>query len=100
MIRRNPASIRARHLIAPLFVLSLAALAIGSLFSNLFLWMLLVDVGAYVVSTLLAAAHIVLTTRANPLMLALLPPTFAAIHLSWGTSFLIGLLTDLFQVRR
>lgn len=93
MIRLNPGSIRVRHLIAPLFVLSLFVLIIGSFISNFFLWILIIELGIYVLSSVLAATHIVLTTKANPVMLFLLPPIFAATHLSWGSSFLIGLIT-------
>jgi glycosyltransferase involved in cell wall biosynthesis len=100
MIRLNPGSIRARHLAAPLLVLSLGALIIGSFISNIVLWILLAEVVIYLLSSLLAALHIVLKAKANPLMLVLLPTTFAAIHLSWGSSFLLRLLMPPARVKR
>lgn len=93
MVRLQPRSIKLRHLVAPAFVLSLIALALLAVVWTPAHWLLLVELGIYLFAALAAGWHTTRRTDRRSLGLVLLmPPVFATIHLSWGTSFLIGLL--------
>jgi succinoglycan biosynthesis protein ExoA len=93
MIRRRPRSTKLRQLVAPAFVVSIVLLAAAGVISNI-TWVLL---GAELAIYFLAAFNF--SYRATqkhrerfPVMLTM-PLAFFAIHLSWGTSFLWGLIT-------
>lgn len=92
LVAREPASIRWRHLVAPLFVLSLlvALLAQGS-------QVLALELGAYVA---LAVGESLRQTwrHRSPEALALLP-IFLALHLAWGSGFLVRLFSLLWTPR-
>ena len=91
MIRLHPESIKLRHAVAPLFVLSLVVLVIAALIWPLLIWLLLIESTVYLSMGLIAGVH---ATRANPhiLSILLMPVVFATIHLTWGTSFLTRLV--------
>lgn len=91
MVRLQPGSIKLRHLVAPVFVLSLLALALLGIFWAPALWLLLIELAVYLFAALAAGWHTTRRTDRSPLGLVLLMPlVFATIHLSWGTSFLLG----------
>lgn len=86
----HPRSLRARHLVAPAFVLALAvgvalALAFGTPWSTL--------LGAGVAAWLLAAvaAAVAVARRTAWRHLPRLPVIFATLHLCWGAGFWLGL---------
>jgi glycosyltransferase involved in cell wall biosynthesis len=90
MIRRQPRSIKPRHLVAPAFVASILILAIAGLFWQPAWWLLLIELGVYLLFAFYAAVR---TPRKEGPMTALaLPFIFAVIHVAWGTSFLLRLI--------
>lgn len=93
MIRRHPGSIRIRHLVAPLFVLSLLFLAAGGFVWRGAWWLLLTEVTVYLLTCLAAGLQATTRAKARPAMILLMPVVFATIHLTWGTSFLLRLLS-------
>ncbi len=93
MIRRQPGSIRLRHLVAPVFVMSLLVLALAGLFWPLVWWLLLAEVGLYLALALAASWHTRKKAGGGPELMLLLPLAFAIIHLTWGSSFLFMLVS-------
>jgi glycosyltransferase involved in cell wall biosynthesis len=91
MVRLNPSSIRLRHLAAPLFVLSLALLAALGFVWQTAWWILLAEVGMYLLAGFAAGTQAMLRTKSSPLIVPLMPLVFATIQLTWGVSFLIRL---------
>lgn len=91
MIRRQPRSIRLRHLVAPIFVLSLIGLAIAGFFWPLAWWFLLFELALYLLLALAAGAQVAKRTNAGVRMMLLMPLIFLTIHLTWGSSFLLRL---------
>jgi len=92
MIRLQPGSIKLRHLVAPLFVLSLFLLILLSLFLPLARWLLLAEVVTYLFFALVAGWLALRKARVSLAMLPIMPVIFATIHLTWGTSFLFRIL--------
>ena len=90
MIRLQPRSIKMRHLVAPIFVLSLLGLGVASFFWSPARWLLLTELAIYILATMIGASHATSRGR-GPLFL--MPPVFATIHLTWGLSFLLHILT-------
>jgi len=92
MIRLHPRSTKLRHLVAPLFVLSILVLAIAGLFWKPAGWLLLVEVVTYLVCALVAGLQAAKRSHEGLAMALVMPLIFATIHLSWGSSFLFRLL--------
>ena len=93
MVRLQPRSIKSRHLVAPAFVLSVIALALLAIFWAPARWLLLIELAVYLFAALAAGWHTTRRTdRPSPGLVLLMPLVFATIHLSWGTSFLIGII--------
>lgn len=95
MVRLQPRSIRLRHLVAPVFVLSLVLLALLALFWAPARWLLLAESATYLFAALVAGWHTTRSSERRFGLALLLPLVFATIHLTWGTSFLIGLIGPL-----
>ena len=93
MIRLHPRSTKLRHLVAPLFVASILVLGIAGIFWNPAWWLLLIEVVAYLVCALLAGWQAAKGTGDGLRTVPVMPLIFATIHLSWGASFLIRLLS-------
>jgi glycosyltransferase involved in cell wall biosynthesis len=92
MVKLHPASIKLRHLVAPAFVASIVLLAPAGIFvplawlalaSELWLYFLLAFYFGYKVARRTGQAH---------RMALLMVVVFLTIHLSWGISFILGLL--------
>jgi len=92
MIRLHPRSIKLRHLVAPAFVLSLVCLMTLSIFWPPFALLLSLEIGLYVLLSLTFGWQIKQRNNDGLGMLLLLPLVFLTIHLTWGTSFLLGLV--------
>ena len=94
MVRLQPRSIKLRHLVAPVFVFSLIVLVLlSAVFWTPARWLLLVELAVYLFAALAAGWHTTRRTDRSGLGLVLLMPlVFATIHLSWGTSFLLGII--------
>lgn len=92
MIRLHPRSIKLRHLVAPAFVLSLVCLIMLSLFWPPFAILLGLEIGVYLLLALAFGWQIMQRNKGGLGMLVVLPLVFLTIHLTWGTSFLLGLV--------
>jgi glycosyltransferase involved in cell wall biosynthesis len=92
MVKLHPGSIKLRHLVAPGFVLSLAFLALLGFFRTTFFFLLALEAGLYVLLSLIFGWQAMKRNRAGIEMLLAMPLTFLTIHLTWGASFLLGLL--------
>lgn len=92
MVRLHPRSLRLRHLVAPLFVVSLVLLALlGTLWPSF--WALLgIEIGLYLLFALGSSLAITSKRRGGMSLFLLMPVVFATIHLAWGSSFLLGLI--------
>jgi thiosulfate reductase cytochrome b subunit len=55
-------------------------------------WLLLAEVIVYLLASLAAGLQATTRAKASPLMILFMPPVFATIHLTWGSSFLFRLL--------
>lgn len=92
MLKLHPRSVRWRHFVAPLFVLSIVVLAITGVFWRPALWLLGWELAAY-----FALGLALSWKRAEGLLkdvsrTLLMPLVFLTIHLSWGLSFFHGLM--------
>jgi succinoglycan biosynthesis protein ExoA len=83
----HPGSLRWRHLVPPLLVLSLAGSAAAGLMGAT--WSIIVPAFYTAVN---AGASIATALRRGWRYLPVLPVVYATLHLSWGTGFLIGLV--------
>ncbi len=93
MVRLQPRSIKLRHAVAPAFVVSLIVLAVTSLVWTPARWLLLFEVGLYLVAALAAGWHATRAIEGGRLGLILLMPVmFVTIHLTWGISFLVRIV--------
>ena len=91
MLKQQPRSLKLRHTVAPAFVLSIIFLAALSFLSSIALYTLAFLFGTY------ALAGFGFASTSNKygggvLLKILLPLIFFTIHISWGTSFLVGLV--------
>jgi glycosyltransferase involved in cell wall biosynthesis len=92
MIRLHPRSIKIRHLVAPLFVLSILVLGMLGLFWKPAWWLLLLEIATYLLCALLAGWQAARRSDNSLALVFVMPVIFATIHLTWGSSFLIRLL--------
>lgn len=91
MVKLHPRSIKLRHLVAPAFVVSLVLTALVSPWWTPAAWAFLTVVLAYAVLAFLCAIILARRVR-NYRLVFVIPLVFLVLHLSWGTSFLAGLL--------
>jgi hypothetical protein len=92
MVRLRPGSIKPRHLVAPLFVLSLLVLALVGIVWRWAWWLLLIEVAIYLMGSFAAGVQAARRAGEGFRMALLMPLVFATIHLTWGSSFLLRLL--------
>ena len=92
MIRRHPGSIKFRQTVAPIFAASIPLLLVTGIWQRPAWWLLAVELGAYSLLALFFAFKLARRSSAGLRLMILLPLIFGAIHLSWGTSFLLGLV--------
>ena len=91
MLKKQIRSLRWRHLVAPVFVLSLLFSFITGFVWSPAWWILLLIVVAYALVSLISA--IMIAGRAKTFRVVfLLPLIFFVIHFSWGASFLTGMI--------
>lgn len=91
MVKLHPRSLRLRQLVAPAFVLYVLCLTVLSFFWPMALLALLPVVASY--ALLAAFFSLVIARKQGNLRLAfIIPFIFLVIHVSWGGSFLLGLL--------
>ena len=91
MLKQQPRSLKLRHTVAPAFVLAIMLLAALGFLSSVALCAL----AFLIASHALVGFGFALTSEKygrEARMTALLPLIFFTIHISWGTSFLVGLV--------
>jgi len=91
MLRRYPQTLRWRQALPPLFVLSLIALALLSLFFSWARLLLLLESALYGLALLAAGIQTALRRRDAALILSV-PLAIAVMHLCWGGAMLWGML--------
>jgi succinoglycan biosynthesis protein ExoA len=93
MLRKHPTTLRWRQLLPPLFILTLVAVAVFSIWLNPARWLLSAIVILYTIILCVIGLQISLKNKDISLAIGL-PFAIATIHLSWGTAFLWGLLVQ------
>ena len=93
MIHRRPRSTKPRQLVAPAFVVSLALLAAAGFWRASFRMLLALELAVYLVAALSFSFSATRKAHESLGVMLTMPAAFLAIHLSWGTSFLWGLIT-------
>ena len=93
MVKLHPRSIRLRHSIAPAFVVSLVALALAGLVWQAAWWLLLVELSVYLLLALGGGWQAARRLGGDLAPALVMPLVFATIHLTWGSSFLISLVS-------
>ncbi len=92
MLRRYPDTLRWRQALPPLFVFSILALGILSIFSSLGRQILAAEILAYLVILFLAGLALSIHKRRAPLMPGLVL-AIVTMHLFWGSGFLWSFIT-------
>ncbi len=95
MLRLHPRSIRFRHLVAPVFVASVLVLTLVGMFWPPALWLLGLEVAAYLTLALLLGRQRGRGMLDGLALTLVMPLVFFTIHLSWGSSFFLGLVRKL-----
>ena len=91
MVKLNPRSLRVRQLVAPVFVLSIVSPLLLGLWWRLALLALLLVLTPYVALAVFFAFK--LSRRAGDFrLLPAIVAAFLIIHITWGSSFLAGLI--------
>lgn len=96
MLRRYPDTIRYRQAIPPLFISSLAVLALLSFWRPLFGWILGVEVVSYALVLVLAGNQIMIKNKDISILLGV-PLAIACMHIAWGGAFIWGGLSLLMK---
>ena len=91
MLRRNPSTLRWRQALPPLFVLSLLALILLSIWIPIFRWLLAAEVLIYLVVLLVVGLQTAINRKDFMMMLSV-PLAIAVMHLAWGGAFLWSLV--------
>lgn len=99
MLTKSPCSIRWRHAVPPLFVLSIFGLVILSFFSTFWGKLLLYETLGYFSLNIVASVHAVIKNKA-PSILIVLPFVFFIMHMSWGGGMLFTFWRSLFVRQR
>jgi succinoglycan biosynthesis protein ExoA len=86
MLQMHPRSVQPRHLVAPLFILSLFATGLLGIVHHGFLNLFLLAVSSYLLASLVAS--LLIAYRKGWRYFPLLPVAFAVIHFGWGLGFL------------
>jgi succinoglycan biosynthesis protein ExoA len=93
MIRRRPRSTKLRQLVAPAFVVSIALLALAGFWRAGFWMLLALELAVYLVAAFSFSFSATRKAHESAGVMLTMPAAFFAIHLSWGASFLWGLIT-------
>ena len=88
VMQKHPRQVRRRQLVPPAFVASVLGTAMLAPVSRFSRAALTGTLGAYAVANISAS---LLAGRAEPRLLRYLPPTYATLHVSYGTGYLVGL---------
>lgn len=91
MIKLHPSSLKPRQIVAPVFVAALILLPLIGLWWKPALLLFLLMMLAYLSLSLISAVRLA-HKEGKPQLVSLISWAFFVIHLSWGGSFLFGLL--------
>lgn len=91
MLRRYPGTLRWRQLLPPLFVASLALFGIASLFISVFRWVLIFEIGSYLLVILAVGLKLALKKGDLSLIIGF-PLAVATMHISWGFALLWSII--------
>ena len=94
MIRRHPRSVKWRHVVAPAFVASLPTLLVTGIWLRPAWWVFLLELAAYTCLAVVFAAKLARQSGEGLRLIILLPAVFLTIHLSWGSSLWLGLISQ------
>ena len=100
MIRLHPRSIKWRHLVAPMFVISLIGLPLLGLWWTPAWILLAVEVALYLSLSLYFAAKIARNKERRVALTLFIPLVFFSLHVTWGVSFLLSLIQPSFEKRK
>jgi hypothetical protein len=92
MVKLHPASIKLRHLVAPAFVVSIVLLSLAGIFVPLAWLALASELWLYFLLAVYFGYKVARRNGQGLRMALLMLVVFLTIHISWGTSFLLGLL--------
>ena len=92
MVRLHPRSIKARHLVAPLFVTSLAVLLPLALLVRPVLVLLGLETMAYLFLALVSGWHAVRKQSSSLSLILFVATAFLTIHVTWGAGFILGFI--------
>jgi succinoglycan biosynthesis protein ExoA len=92
MVKRHPRSIKWRHLVAPAFALSLVSLTLLGVFWPPIRLLLGLEISLYALLSFIFGWRVMRRNQGGIEMLLLMPLIFLTIHLTWGSSFLLGLI--------
>jgi succinoglycan biosynthesis protein ExoA len=95
MLRRNPATVRLRQVLPPLFVFSLLMFVITGFFLPLFWVLFTAEVIAYAFVLFIAGLQVALKYRKWPLVFGM-PLAISSMHVSWGAGFLWSMIGGIF----
>jgi len=90
VMQKHPRQMRMRHFVPVAFVATLMILAILALFQGVFQWLFLAIIGLYAIASLVVSFKI--ASKEGWKYIIWLPVVFAALHFSYGTGFLVGLV--------
>jgi succinoglycan biosynthesis protein ExoA len=93
MLSFHPRSLRTRQLIPAVFVLSLAGLALGAVFTPAPAILLGAEIVLYLVACMIFSLREA-RLKKTPSLAAILPWVFACIHISWGLGFWLGIAAN------
>jgi succinoglycan biosynthesis protein ExoA len=93
MIRRRPRSTKFRQLVAPGFVVSIVLFAAAGFLSSIAWALLALELAIYLLAAFSFSLRATQKHQERFLVMLTMPLAFSTIHLSWGTSFLWGLIT-------
>lgn len=91
MLRRYPETIRWRQALPPTFVLSLILLGLVGIWLPLAWWMLLIQLGIYMLALFISGIKAWIQNNDAALLLGL-PLSIATMHINWGAAFLWSLV--------
>jgi succinoglycan biosynthesis protein ExoA len=94
MIKLHPGSIKLRHMVAPVFVISIVVLTILGFVFYPFWLLLVLELLLYFSLGLYFGFKIAKRNKGGVSLILLMPIVFLLIHLSWGSSFLWGLIAS------
>ncbi len=91
MLRRYPGTLRWRQLLPPLFAASLFVFSVVGLFIPVFRWILLFEVGIYLL-VLMAVGLSLALKKADLSLIIGFPLAVATMHVSWGCALLWSII--------